>query len=66
MPNKIALEFEPAIAMATNRGGRPRKELDQHTFEKALRDPVYARRDRRGVTSLRGHSGSDGVSGPMN
>jgi hypothetical protein len=33
MPNTIALELEPAIGKPTNKGGRPRKEIDQHTFE---------------------------------
>jgi len=34
MSNTIALEFEPAIAKAPNKGGRPRKEIDQHQFER--------------------------------
>lgn len=33
MTNKIALDLEPAFGKPTNKGGRPRKELDQHTFE---------------------------------
>jgi hypothetical protein len=34
MPNKIALEFEPAIAKAPNNGRRRRKEIDQGLFER--------------------------------
>ena len=33
MSNRISLELEPAIAKAPNKGGRPRKEIDQNTFE---------------------------------
>lgn len=33
MSNRISLELEPAIAKPTNKGGRPRKEIAQHTFE---------------------------------
>jgi hypothetical protein len=33
MSNRISLELEPAIAKAPNKGGRPRKEIAQHTFE---------------------------------
>src|SRR4051794_3413381 len=34
MPNTISLQLEPAIAKPTNKGGRPRKEIDQPTFER--------------------------------
>ena len=34
MSSKISLELEPAIAKAPNKGGRPRKEIAQHTFER--------------------------------
>lgn len=33
MSNRISLELEPAIAKPTNKGGRPRKEIDQGFFE---------------------------------
>jgi DNA-directed RNA polymerase specialized sigma24 family protein len=33
MSKTISLQLEPAIAKAPNKGGRPRKEIDQHTFE---------------------------------
>lgn len=34
MSNRISLELEPSIAKAVpNKGGRPRKEISQHTFE---------------------------------
>lgn len=33
MSSRISLELEPAIARSPNKGGRPRKEIDQHTFE---------------------------------
>lgn len=34
MSKTISLELAPAVAKAPNKGGRPRKEIDQHTFEK--------------------------------
>ncbi len=33
MFSRISLELEPTISKTTNKGGRPRKELDQPTFE---------------------------------
>ena len=33
MSDRISLELEPAITKVPNKGGRPRKEIDQHTFE---------------------------------
>jgi hypothetical protein len=33
MSNRISLELEPALGKPANKGGRPRKELNQHTFE---------------------------------
>ena len=33
MSNTISVELEPTIAKPANRGGRPRKEIDQNTFE---------------------------------
>jgi len=33
MSNTILMQLEPAIAKATNKGGRPRKEIDQSFFE---------------------------------
>ena len=33
MSNTISVELEPTIAKHVNRGGRPRKEIDQNTFE---------------------------------
>ena len=33
MSSRISLELEPTIAKAPDKGGRPRKEIDQHTFE---------------------------------
>jgi len=34
MSNRISLELEPAIGKPTNKGGRPRKEIDQQQFER--------------------------------
>jgi len=33
MSNTISMQLEPAIAKAPNKGGRPRKEIDQSFFE---------------------------------
>lgn len=33
MSSRISLELEPALGKAPNKGGRPRKELNQQTFE---------------------------------
>lgn len=33
MSNRISLELEPAIGKSPNKGGRPRKEIDQGYFE---------------------------------
>ena len=33
MSNTISLELEPALGKAVNKGGRPRKEIDQTYFE---------------------------------
>jgi IS30 family transposase len=34
MSSRISLELEPAFDKPTNKGGRPRKEIAQHTFER--------------------------------
>jgi hypothetical protein len=33
MSKTISLQLEPVISKPPNKGGRPRKEIDQHTFE---------------------------------
>jgi hypothetical protein len=33
MSTRISLELEPTLGKSTNKGGRPRKEIDQHYFE---------------------------------
>ncbi len=33
MSNTISMQLEPAIGKPANKGGRPRKEIDQPTFE---------------------------------
>ena len=33
MSSKISLDLEPALGPCTNKGGRPRKEIDQSFFE---------------------------------
>jgi transposase len=34
MSSRISLELEPALGKSSNKGGRPRKEIAPHTFER--------------------------------